>query len=515
MICCACLFALLIAGGATAWWIDSRSGFSRSFALLIEWSVRREAKSIRGLAVPAKPWPTKVVATQVNVADLRSAAEIYRTTNIWPVHLSFSAEAWNALQPKRIAPLSHFMVGDGTVLLRNPGAQRSGIAGVLGFDFNWAHADFEFAAAQFTNAGVRIKGNGTFLSSLYGEKRAFKVDLNKFAEGRRLGGCDEFTLNNLVVDASFLSDALAYEFCRDAGVPAPRTAFAYVSVSVAEKWQRKPLGLYALVEPVDAKFAAAQFSSKRTPIFKPVTYELFKFLGEDWGAYAKIYDLKTKATPEQQQRVIEFCRLLTTAGDVEFAARLAEFLDLDAFARFLAAQVLLSNYDSLFSNGQNFYVYLDPRTDKLGFIPWDFDLAWGAFFLLGTTEERERASIWHPWVGENRFLERVMSVDAFRKVYRVRLEEFLSTLFLRDRLFPRVDLLAQTIRPAIAAESDFRLARFDQAVTVHWQDPPPRRGSQGSDRPVHQIKRFIEKRSHFVRQQLDGRSRGMILHRSK
>jgi len=268
-----------------------------------------------------------------------------------------------------------------------------------------------------------------------------------------------------------------------------------------------------MIEPIDEKFAASRFGSKKAPIFKPVTYDLFKYLGDDWSAYADIYDLKTKATAEEQRRVIEFARLLSKGSDAEFAAHVGEFLDLDAFARFLAGQVILSNYDSLFSNGQNYYLYLDPRTDKFGFIPWDLDLAWGGFFLLGLTEERERASIWHPWVGENRFLERVMAVDDFRKIYRARLEDVLSRLFVRDRLFPRIDELASVIRPAIAAESDFRLARFDKAVSDHWQDPPPRGGSQGADRPVHQIKRFIEKRAYFVRQQLDGKSRGMILKR--
>ena len=36
----------------------------------------------------------------------------------------------------------------------------------------------------------------------------------------------------------------------------------------------------------------------------------------------------------------------------------------------------------------------------------EFEKWWGGFFLIGTARERERASIWHPWVGEHRFLER-------------------------------------------------------------------------------------------------------------
>jgi hypothetical protein len=449
----------------------------------------------------------------LNAAQVRAARDLYQTTNIWLAHLKFTREQWDAAQPKRIDPLPHFFQPDGTVLLRHPEAQRNGLAGVLGFDFHWTHADIEFGGVAFTNVGARIKGNGTYLGSLYGDKCPFKVDLNKFTQGQKLGGADELTFNNLVNDHSFLSDALAYEFFREAGVPASRTAYVYLSASVEGRWEQKPLGLYVMVEAVDGDFAMERFGSKRTPIFKPVTYELFKDLGDDWAAYEAIYDLKTKATPEQLRRVIEFARLATYANDDEFAQRVGEFLDLEKFARYLACEVLLSNYDSFLSNGQNFYLYLDPASNKFGFIPWDLDLSWGGFFLLGNTKERERASIWHPWVGQHRLLERVMAVKEFRKLYRAQLEDLLTRLFIPSRLRQRVDEVAETIRIPIAAESDFRLAKFEQAVSDKPREHLPGKNEQGGNRPAHQIKRFINARAKSVRDQLDGKSDGVILER--
>lgn len=498
-----------------AWYLDSRIGHSQSIAWFIEWQMKSEARRIPGVATPAKRWPTNDAAPQLSAREIRSANEIYRSTNIWLAHLTFSRNAWRAVQPKRIGAMPHFIAGDGTIHLRNPAAQRSGVAGVLGFDFDWAQADFEIGGVRFTNVGARFKGNGTFFASLHGEKRAFKVDLNHFTKGQRLAGCDEFTLNNLKVDDSFVSDALAYEFFRDAGVPAPRTAYAYVSLSVDGKWERKPLGLYALIESVDGRFTTDRLGTKGVLLFKPVTYELFQFRGEDWSAYDAIYDAKGKTSIEQQQRVIELARLVSKASDAEFAMRIGELLDLDNFARFLAANVLLANYDSILANGQNFYLYLDPRTKKFGFIPWDLDLSWGSFFLLASTEERERASIWHPCAGERRniFVERVMNVEEFRKLYRAQLEHQLATLFTRERLFPRIDELARTIRPAVDAESEFRLERFEQAIGDNWPDRVPRGGSHGADRPVHYLKRFILKRAQSVRLQLDGKSKGMVFPR--
>ena len=504
---------LLVTVAGTAWYVDSRTGHSRLISTFLVWSVKNEGRTVPGMAQPARAWPADVESPLPAAAGVRSAKDLYQTTNIWVAHLKFTRKQWNAMQPERIDPLPHFLQPDGTALLRNPEAQRSGLAGVLGFDFNWVHADIEFGGVTFTNVAARIKGNGTFLASLYGDKRPFKVDLNKFAKGQKLAGTDELTFNNLLNDHSCLSDALAYEFFREAGVPASRTAYGFMSVSVEEQWDNKPLGLYVMVEAVDEDFALERFGSRKTPIFKPVTYELFHHLGDDWLAYEAIYDLKTEATPEQLQRVIEFARLLTHADDTEFARRLRDFLDLEKFARYLACEVLLSNYDGFLSNGQNFHLYLHPGSNKFGFIPWDLDLSWGGFFLLGNTRERERASIWHPWVGEHRFLERVMAVNEFRQLYRAQLEDLSTRLFVPIRLHQRIDEVAKNIRGPIAAESEFRLGKFEQAL---GEKPPERtrgRNPQGANRPAHQIKRFIDARAKSVRQQLDGESDGMILER--
>ena len=55
--------------------------------------------------------------------------------------------------------------------------------------------------------------------------------------------------------------------------------------------------------------------------------------------------------------------------DEDFAAKLPEFVDLDNFSRFMAATVYLSTLDSILGAGQNYYVYLHPKTGKLHFLP--------------------------------------------------------------------------------------------------------------------------------------------------
>ena len=113
----------------------------------------------------------------------------------------------------------------------------------------------EFEGRLFSDVGVRYKGNGTFLESRDSLKRSLKIELNKYAKGQRLGDVRMLTLQNNVTDASLMNEVLAYRLYRDAGVPAPRTAYARVFVTVPGKFERKYIGLYSMTEAVDKQFA--------------------------------------------------------------------------------------------------------------------------------------------------------------------------------------------------------------------------------------------------------------------
>ncbi len=467
------------------------------------------------LELPPEPSlpPDAAARLSTNATTLLSAADLFRATNVWDVHLKFTSNQWTTLGPKSVRPIPGFIRPDGTLILRNTNASRAGIAGVLGIDLPWSQGDVEIGDAAFTNVAARFKGNGTMLGVLRSHKRPFKLDLNKHVESQQLAGRSTLNFHNLSADFSCLSDALAYEFFRDAGVPASRTAFARLLLTIDDRFARRLLGLYVFVENPDAEWAREQFGVEGVALFKPVTYEFLKDLGEDWKAYEGIYDPKTKTEPPQQRRLIELAKLVTGANDADFAARVGEFLDLDEFALFLAGTVILANYDSILDNGQNFLLYHDPRTDKFGFIPWDLDHSWGEFPFMGTAGQRERASLWHPWVGKNHFLERMFAVEAFRARYRREMERLRATLFAPERLSRRLDELAAVVRPFIAEESTNRLAKFEFAVADAATSPPRDGNPFDPNRPVYQLKRFFHTRAESVKDQLDGKATGAELTR--
>ena len=396
---------------------------------------------------------------------------------------------------------------------RGPEGKRNGVMAVMGIDFPSVHANLDFAGHALHNVTVRYKGNGTFLQSRSTLKRSLKIDLNDGFPGRRLYDVTKLNFHCNVTDASWMNEVLSYRLFRDAGVPAPRTTYAHVYVTVPGKYERQLLGLYSLVENIDNNFARDRFGTKKGAIFKPVATAMFEDMGDDWSDYQQAYDPKTPLSEQETSRVIGFCKLVSHADDAEFAEKLDEFLDLPEFARFMAVTTWLSTFDSLLGMSQNYVVYLHPQTRKFLFIPWDLDHSFGQFYPIGTQEQRENLSIHKPWAGQNRFLERVFQVAAFKQRYIAQMEELNATLCRPERFAAQVDELAEMLRPFAQEESAEKLARFEQVVAGKTPGPPGLPGG-GFGGPgffgpsVKPIKGFVVARAKSVGDQLAGESEG-------
>ena len=389
--------------------------------------------------------------------------------------------------------------------LQGAEGERNGLAARLGFEFEYVPADLEFGGIQLSNVAVRYKGNGTFVASRNSLKRPLKIDFNDYVKGHKLAGLTKINLHNNVSDPSWMNEPLSFRLFRDAGVPASRTAFAKVYVTVPGQFDRQYFGLYSLVENVDQQFAQERSATKEGTFFKPSTPELFADLGSDWENYKQTYDPKDEPSALSIGRLLEFVQLLSKATDREFAARAGEFIDLDEFARFMAVTVSLSALDSILGVGQNYYLYFNPKSQKFQFIPWDEDHSFGQ--LGGSQPQRENLSIQQPWQGQNRFLERMFAVRAFKDLYLKHLSETARTLFTPKRLALQVDEIAAAIRPAVKEESAEKLAALEAAVTGRSSG----RNEFGITRGAKPINAFMPLRSQSLLDQLSGKSDGLVI----
>jgi spore coat protein H len=384
-------------------------------------------------------------------------ADLFQATTIWTAHLTFTADQWKAMEPTR-APVSSSNRASGE-WLQGAAGNRNGWGAANGVEFHYVHADLDFAGRQFRDVGVRFKGNGTYLDARGSGKLPLKVDLNKYVKGQKLAGVETLNFHNNVTDPGLMNEVVAYRLYRDAGVPAPRSSYVRVYLTISGQVSKKYLGLYTLAENVDENFFQARFGSGAGALLKPVSVNPFKDLGNDWTRYIQTYDPKSDLSVTDQQRVIEFCRLVTHSNDAEFATRIGEYVDLEAFARYYAVLVWINNIDSLLDRGQNFYVHLGPKTRQFTFIPWDQDHSFGGF---ASVERRpyETGSITKPWSDNIRFLARMYAVPAFRTMYFARLREFSDTIFKPHRFAAAVAEIAPILRPVVAEEPSL-LSRFD------------------------------------------------------
>src|SRR5690348_10359790 len=112
------------------------------------------------------------------------------------------------------------------------------------------------------------------------------------------------------MDPTAARESLSFALYRAAGVPAPRTAYAELSLSVPGKYDRELLGLYTLIESVDRTFLQDRFGSSKGMLLKPERSGPLDYMGESWKPYETGYRPKTRARDGAQRRLIDLTWLV-------------------------------------------------------------------------------------------------------------------------------------------------------------------------------------------------------------
>jgi hypothetical protein len=215
--------------------------------------------------------------------------------------------------------------------------------------------DETFAARP---AELKLKGHGTFRP--IGKKAAFKL---KFAKKDRFLGLKKLTLNNMVQDASMIHETLGYEVLRAAGVPAPRTGFAYVTVN------GKGYGLYLDLEPYDDVSLAHLF---------PTTQHLYE--ADAYGVDVRPGEAGTYEIDEGDEDDHADLDALVTAANAtggDWSEGMAATADLGEMTRMWAGEQYLGHWDGYSVRDSryqpnNYYLHSD-ETGRFTMLPSGID----------------------------------------------------------------------------------------------------------------------------------------------
>jgi spore coat protein H len=421
---------------------------------------------------------------------------IFSTTKVAKFQLTMSEKSFAALSPAgggQFAPPPGF----GPPRPQAEGTHRN----TFGVDFPWSKGELAWDGKAFPEVGIRYKGNFTFMATARSLKKSLKLDLNKNVEGQKLDGLTMLNFNCGITDSSQTREAFTYAYFRSAGVPAPRTGFAELSLTVPGKYEQELVGVYTVVEQVNKGFLKRYFGDGKGMLLKPEGLPGgLLHLGKNWKAYEDKYKPDGTPTEAQKQRLIEFTQIINTGSEEAFANEIAKYLDVNAFLKFLAANALLSNLDSYLGFGHNYYLYLVPSTNRFVFIPWDLDLALATWPAAGTPEQLVELSIRHPHAGTNKLIDRLFAIAEHKKKYLAILEEMTATSFTSAKLLASLSEIETTLKESLAKETKAIAARKEPKTggpfggVQFGQSLPPRK--------------FIEKRTASVAAQLAGKTEG-------
>ena len=156
----------------------------------------------------------------------------------------------------------------------------------------------------------------------------------------------------------------------NAGLAVSHTAFYQVYVDHGDGPEY--FGLYTLVEEIDDTVIETQFSDDNGNLYKPeegsATFQYGTFSEADF----------TKKTNEDDSNWDDIEALFNalhastrTTEPASWRADLESVFDTDVFLKYLAINTAVQNWDTYGRMPHNYYLYNNPDTGKLTWIPWD------------------------------------------------------------------------------------------------------------------------------------------------
>jgi spore coat protein H len=270
------------------------------------------------------------------------------------------------------------------------------------------------------SVAVKLKGAaGSFRE--FDDRPALTLNVGKFARGQSFHGLEKFHLNNSVQDESLALEWLAAGICRDAGVPAARTAHARVWIN------DRDLGVYVLKEGFDEAFVGRHFAAAHGNLYdggftQDIDGDLEKDCGDgpdDGSDLAGLVEACRESDPGRRREAI--------------AAR----LDVDRFLSFMAVEMMLGHWDGYAQAANNYRLYFDPADGRAHFLVHGMDQILGdpaASILDMPSAIVARA---------------VMEDPQWREAWRERVRELVPLFDPPEPLLARVATLGRRLEPVL------------------------------------------------------------------
>jgi spore coat protein CotH len=261
----------------------------------------------------------------------------------------------------------------------------------------WMEVTVTIDGVVFEEAGMRLKGNSS-LAGLGGgpgggraappggvdagglagasadspEGLPWLIRLDEFVEGQTHQGYEDIVVRSNG-SATALNEAVALDLLDEAGLASQEAVSTSFTVNGGD-----PVLRLAIEHPDDDAWQERAFDGAGGALYKAESTGDWSYRGDDPDEYTEVFDQEGGSDLTDLTPLIDFLQFLDEASDEDFAAGLADRLDVDAFARYLAMMELVDNFDDIDGPGNNAYLWYDLETQQFTVVPWDMNLAFGA-----------------------------------------------------------------------------------------------------------------------------------------
>lgn len=332
----------------------------------------------------------------------------------------------------------------------------------------WVPVTIEFEGDTWTNVGLRFKGNSSLKNSWSqgNLKIPLKLDFDEFEDDypeiddQRFYGFKQLTLASNFNDLSYSREKVVAEIFNEAGVPSAQTAFYEVYVDYGEGPEY--FGLYTMVEVVDDTVIETQFDDESGNVYKP------SGAGASFaaGSFSEAsFDKETNQDEDDYSDILELYQALhaeTRISDpATWRTNLESVFDVSGFLNYLAVNNIVQNWDTYGLMTHNYYLYHDPTTDLITWIPWDNNEA------MKTGRMKEPLSLSMDEVSDKwPLISYLMDDPVYYAQYVDYVEAAIDDPLNPDTLIARLEELHELVEPyALAEENGVSQRAFENALS--------------------------------------------------
>jgi spore coat protein CotH len=254
-------------------------------------------------------------------------------------------------------------------------------------DKQWIAADVVVDGSTYEQVGIRLKGNSSLMGLRQpGDGRGgvggpgggasaddpsslpWLIRFDEFVDGQEHLGYDEIVVRSNNTETS-LNEAVGLELVGRADLA------TQLSFPTRLRVNGSAATLRLVVESPEGRWEERNFEGAGI-LYKSESTGDWSYRGDDPAAYEEVFDQETGDA--NLVPLIELLDFLNNSDDATFASDLADRVDVDAFARYLAVQELIANTDDIDGPGNNSYLRYSADTGRFTVVAWDLNLAFGS-----------------------------------------------------------------------------------------------------------------------------------------